>query len=199
MREHDNILSVASLGPNYLGFIFYSKSPRFVGDNFTIPESMPLFTKRVGVFVNESKAAIMDKVKSIGLDFIQLHGDETADACRELKETGVGIIKAFSIDDKFDFREVSPYKTSADYFLFDTKGTLYGGNGKIFDWDVLKRYDQEIPFFLSGGLSPENVDGLGDILNMNLHALDFNSGVELLPGFKSPEKVKAAISLVNGT
>lgn len=199
MRDHDNILEVASLGPQYVGFIFYSKSPRFVGRQFTIPEGLPTSVKRVGVFVNETKDVVTAQAKSVGLDFVQLHGNETAEACNELKQAGLHIIKSFSVDDDFDFSKTKPYKKVADYFLFDTKGNLYGGNAKAFNWNVLSKYDQEIPFFLSGGLSPKNVESLGDILTMNHHALDFNSGVELSPGVKDLEKVKAAIQSAHGT
>lgn len=199
MRDSENIAQVSLLRPQYLGFICYQKSPRFIGNDFTIPETLPSSIKKVGVFVNESNEVIASTVKSLGFDFIQLHGDEKAKTCIELKESGFKIIKAFSVDDDFDFIETKPYKEVVDYFLFDTKGMHYGGNSKAFNWSVLNKYDQEVPFFLSGGLSPENVVDLGDIMKMNLHALDFNSGVELTPGLKNLEKVKEAIHLTRGT
>ncbi|HYI77510.1 MAG TPA: phosphoribosylanthranilate isomerase [Chryseolinea sp.] len=194
MRDAENILSVASLAPQYLGFIFYTKSPRFVGDDFKIPSGMPSSIKRVGVFVNDSNETILNKSKSLGLDLVQLHGNETPLQCEELKSTELGVIKVFSIDDDFHFDKTKAYKEVVDYFLFDTKGKHYGGNARTFDWKILNQYDQEIPFFLSGGLSPENISSLGDILKMNLHALDLNSGVEISPGLKDPAKIKTVVA-----
>jgi phosphoribosylanthranilate isomerase len=194
MRDADNILRVASLRPQYLGFIFYTKSPRFVGDNFKIPSGMHSSIQRVGVFVNDSNETILEKSKYLGLDLIQLHGSETPLECEELKATGLGVIKVFSIDDDFDFDKTKAYKEVVDYFLFDTKGKHYGGNAKTFDWSILNQYDQEVPFFLSGGLSPANTSSLGDILKMNIHALDLNSGVEISPGLKDPDKIKIVVT-----
>jgi phosphoribosylanthranilate isomerase len=199
MRDAENIMHVASLSPQYFGFIFYPHSPRFVGNNFTIPSSLSSSIKRVGVFVDASNDVIISKAKLVGFDFVQLHGRESAEGCQELKESGLKVIKVFSVDDDFNFQATNPYKNAADYFMFDTKGKYYGGNAKTFNWDVLTKYDQEIPFFLSGGLSPENVQNIKDIKNMNLHALDFNSGVEISPGIKSKEKVETVMEEVRGT
>lgn len=190
MRDHENIMHVSSLAPEYFGFIFYAPSPRFVGHNFTIPSTLPSSIKRVGVFVNESNEVIVSKAKAVGFDIVQLHGNESAEQCHSLKERGLKVIKVFSIDDDFKFDTIQEYKKKVDYFLFDTKGKYHGGNSKIFNWKVLKQYDQEIPFFLSGGLSPENVHKIKELRDMNLHALDLNSGVELSPGVKSKEKVE---------
>ena len=193
MRDHGNIMAVASYDPQYLGFIMYTKSPRFVGNEFTIPLTLPSTIKRVGVFVNEFVDVIVEKTKTLHFDFVQLHGDESVDVCAELKDAGINVIKVFSMEDNFDFSTTKPYKNVATYFLFDTKGKLYGGNAKVFNWSILNRYDQEIPFFLSGGLSPDMAHNLGGVLKMNLHALDFNSGVEISPGLKDLKKVQQAI------
>ena len=195
MREPENITAVASLRPQYLGFIFYPKSPRFVGESFDIPGNLPASIKRVGVFVNEANAVILAKSRSLKLDFAQLHGNESPAQCDELKATGLGVIKVFSLDDDFNFDVTKPYREVVDYFLFDTKGKYYGGNAKAFNWEILSKYDQEVPFFLSGGLSPDNVNTLGDIQKMNLHALDLNSGVEVSPGIKDLEKIKTVMTL----
>lgn len=197
MKDAKNIMDVASLSPDYMGFIFYSKSPRLVREDFLLPKDFPGSIKKVGVFVNETT----DKVKSIvsgwKLDFVQLHGEETVRQCDELKAEGIKIIKVFSIHDQFDFNVTKAYKKSSDYFLFDTKGKYYGGNARAFDWSVLNRYDQEIPFFLSGGLSPENIIQVGELRSMNIHALDVNSGVETSPGLKSIEKIKQVVTILN--
>jgi phosphoribosylanthranilate isomerase len=158
MRDAENIAAVASLLPQYLGFIFYSKSPRFVGESFDIPSNLPSSIKSVGVFVNESNAVMITKSKALNLDLIQLHGNESPAQCDELKATGLGVIKVFSIDDNFNFDLTAPYREAVDYFLFDTKGKFYGGNAKTFNWNILAKYNQEVPFFLSGGLSPDNVN-----------------------------------------
>ena len=193
MRDAENIAAVGSLRPQYMGFIFYPKSPRFVGDSFDIPANLPASIKRVGVFVNESNAVIIAKSNALKLELVQLHGNESPAQCDELKATGLGVIKVFSIDDDFNFELTKPYREVVDYFLFDTKGKYYGGNAKTFNWKILGKYDQEVPFFLSGGLSPDNVNALGDIQKMNLHALDLNSGVEISPGLKDIEKIRTII------
>lgn len=197
MRDHRNIMEVASLDPQYLGFILYKESPRFVGQGFTMPSSLSSSIKKVGVFVNESTDVIVERVNMLEFDFVQLHGNETVEQCAELKQQGMNIIKAFAVDEHFDFRQIERFKQNVEYFLFDTKGKLYGGNARVFDWSLLMKYDQEVPFFLSGGLSPVNIEQLGDVENMNLHALDFNSGVEEMPGVKNIGKVRAAITAVH--
>ncbi|HET9486955.1 MAG TPA: phosphoribosylanthranilate isomerase [Chryseosolibacter sp.] len=191
MREPDNIREVAQLRPDYMGFIFYDKTPRYVGDDFIFPEGFPSTTKRVGVFVNSSSQAILSKVGEFKLDFVQLHGHETVGQCRELRQQGLKVIKAFSVDENMDFTVTKPYKDAVDYILFDTKGKFYGGNARTFDWSVLARYDQAVPFFLSGGITPENVGAIKELKGLNIRAIDVNSGVERRPAFKDVEKIKA--------
>ena len=184
MRNPGNIREVAALHPDYMGFIFYPGSKRVVGEDFQIPTDFPPRTKRVGVFVNETTENMMMLAIKHSLDFIQLHGEEPVAQCDELQKSGIKVIKAFSIDHDFNFDQLLPYKKVVDYFLFDTKGAAYGGTGKTFDWLLLKKYDQEIPFFLSGGLSLETIDKINELKGMNMHALDVNSGVEIEPGMK---------------
>lgn len=189
MRDSENILKVSELHPDYMGFIFYAKSKRFVGNEFRIPDQLSKGIKRVGVFVNETTDKIIALAKTHSLDFIQLHGNESVSQCAELKQNKLGVIKVFSVDAQFDFLEIVPFKKVVNYFLFDTKSDSYGGTGKSFDWNLLNQYDQEIPFFLSGGLSISNIEQTKDISKMNLHAFDFNSGVELSPGLKDVDKM----------
>jgi phosphoribosylanthranilate isomerase len=184
MRDADNILAVAALRPAYMGFIFYEKSPRFVGQSFVLPVGFPAEIKTVGVFVNASAETMLATAARIGLDALQLHGHESVEVCRQVKAAGLEVIKVFSVDDDFDFAGTQPYREVADYFLFDTKGKYYGGNAQAFDWSVLRRYDQQVPFFLSGGLTPANVAGAITLEDVNLYALDVNSGVETAPGKK---------------
>lgn len=191
MRDPQNIIEVGERRPDYMGFIFFAKSPRYVGEDFLIPDGLPRTVQRVGVFVNETTEVILEKAAKYSLQALQLHGVETADQCQALRNKGYMVIKAFGVDSTFDFRNTDPYKNAADFFLFDTKGTYHGGNAVSFDWQLLRQYDQSVPFFLSGGLSPENVAGVVPLLDMNLHALDVNSGVESAPGLKSLARLEA--------
>lgn len=189
MRDAENIQQVVALRPDYMGFILYSKSPRFVGDHFQLPKDFPANVLKVGVFVNETADVILKNVKKMSLDFVQLHGDESVETCHAVKESGVGIFKVFSMDENFDFAKTILYEPVTDYFLFDTKGKYYGGNAKKFDWKILRNYNQKIPFFLSGGISKDDIADLTLLKDMNLHALDVNSGVEMKPGEKDISKI----------
>ncbi|MFM9841124.1 MAG: phosphoribosylanthranilate isomerase [Cyclobacteriaceae bacterium] len=190
MRDSKNILEVVSLHPEYMGFIFYEKSPRYVGSDFSIPTGFPKTIKRVGVFVNEQVEIVKAVSMKHQLDYVQLHGHESVAECNELKQAGIGVIKVFSMDAHFDFKTTIPFENCVDYFLFDTKGKFYGGNAATFDWSLLKSYNQRIPFFLSGGLSAENISSITQLDQMNLHAIDVNSGVEISVGMKSVDKIK---------
>jgi phosphoribosylanthranilate isomerase len=196
MKEPANIGSVAALRPDYLGFIEYKPSPRFVGNGFHVPLMSANIT-RVGVFVDEILERILVRVAESGYDAVQLHGHESPDFAARLRDTGIQVIKVFRVDEDFDFGETTAFVNSVDYFLFDARGKHPGGNGIQFDTRILKRYDQQVPFFLSGGLRPETLkDDLAGLKNMNLYAVDLNSGVEQAPGLKDPERVKASIDYV---
>jgi phosphoribosylanthranilate isomerase len=194
MRDADNIREISTLGPDYMGFIFYKNSPRFVGENFEIPNDFSNEIKRVGVFVNEPFSNLLKLVKKHNLDFVQLHGDEPVEYCKQIKNMGIAVIKVFRVGAEFDFAITNEHETTVDFFLFDTKGSAYGGTGKKFDWNILNNYNQNIPFFLSGGINPENSNDLNSFAGMNLHALDVNSGVEISPGRKEKSKV---LSIIN--
>lgn len=199
MRDADNIREVGDLNPDYMGFIFFSSSPRFVGEDFVIPADFSKSVKRVGVFVNETHKGIMRQVTKHNLTAVQLHGSESETLCNELQSEGVNVIKVFSIGAEFDFSILNTYKPHVDYFLFDTKGKYYGGNSKTFNWQVLEQYDQEIPFFLSGGLTADNIQQTSWLKRMNLHALDINSGVEQMPGIKNVNMIEKVMNIVNQT
>lgn len=191
MRDQANILEVAALMPDYMGFIFYPGSKRFVGNDFVIPDELTGSIKRVGVFADQPVDEILKLSWQNNLDFIQLHGSESPDYCRQIRESGHGVIKAFGVHRSFDFKRLDAYREeTVNFFLFDTKGNSFGGHGVAFDWSVLQYYDQRIPFFLSGGISPENVEGLSFLDGMNLHAIDINSKVEKLVGIKDVERIK---------
>lgn len=197
MRDPGNIRDVARVGPDFMGFIFYRDTPRFVGDDFELPEPLPGHMQRVGVFVNERTEVIMDKVRTFQLNFVQLHGHESPAQCFQLKESGVGVIKVFSVGDQMDFGVTRDYADAVDYFLFDTKGERYGGNARRFNWNVLNDYDQRVPFFLSGGIGSEHIDEISNLGHLNIAAIDVNSGVELKPGFKDVTKISAIRAMLN--
>lgn len=197
MRDPDNIRQVAALGPDYMGFIFYEGSKRYAEGHIT-PEllaELPQSIKKTGVFVNAPFESIKATVGKYKLDAVQLHGKESPRACAEVKELGVEVIKVFSVDDRFVFENTLLYESCADYFLFDTKGQEYGGNGIPFDWELLKGYLSPKPYFLSGGLNLENVEYL-DKVRPQPYAIDVNSGFEQEPGLKKVEDLKELFELV---
>ncbi len=185
MKYPDNIAAVTSLGIDYVGFIFYDQSKRYVGnENKQYIESLNSPTK-VGVFVNTSIPEILVKTEEFRLNAIQLHGNESADFCHKLKQQSSAIIiKAFGIDINFDWGQLDPYVGVVDYFLFDTKSSSYGGTGIQFDWSLLDRYTLNTPYFLSGGVDAKNIKTALEKKDPRLYALDLNSKFEVEPGLK---------------
>ena len=189
MKYPENIVEVGSLLPDYMGFIFWEKSARYFERK--IP-CLPKSIKKVGVFVNASSEEILDKIKKYDLQAVQLHGNESAEFCNALKNTvsnGIEIIKVFSILDTFDFAALKPFENGCDFFIFDTKGKLPGGNGTAFDWKVLENYPSNKPFFLSGGIGMAEIEAIIEIskTNLPLYAIDVNSKFEIEPGLKNVE------------
>jgi phosphoribosylanthranilate isomerase len=187
MKYPDNILEVGSLLPDYMGFIFWEKSARYFDG--VIPD-LPKSIKKVGVFVNENIEVILTKAQKHDLQAVQLHGQESVEFCLDLKnkiESKIEIIKVFSVDDSFDFEVLKPFEAVCNYFLFDTKGKLPGGNGTTFDWKVLEKYPSSKPFFLSGGIGIEEMGAVNEISKTNLpiYAIDVNSKFEIEPGLKN--------------
>jgi phosphoribosylanthranilate isomerase len=187
MKYPDNIVELGTLLPDYMGFIFWEKSSRYF--NGQIPE-LPKSIKKTGVFVNETVENVVQKVLQYDLQAVQLHGKESVAFCAELRKSllkNIEIIKVFSILDTFDFAVLEPFESVCDYFLFDTKGKLPGGNGTTFDWKVLQQYPSSKPFFLSGGIGLEELEAVSEILKTNLpvHAIDVNSKFEIEPGLKN--------------
>ena len=196
MRDRQNAEQVALTAPDYMGFIFYEKSPRFVGESFRAQSVLPSGVTGVAVFVNESVPKMLSTLAQNGLNWVQLHGYEKPEVVRALKEVGITVIKVFSIDDNFDFAATKKYH-EADYFLFDTKGRLYGGNAERWNWSKLIEYDQKKPFFLSGGIDLDNISNVANLLDMNIHCIDVNSGVEIEPGLKDPARVRIVKQKLN--
>ena len=192
MKYHENIVEISALQPDYLGFIFWEKSIRNM-DIDSIPKIQPNI-KKVGVFVDASIDEIRAKVNLFQLDIIQLHGNETIAFCKELKKLNIEIIKVFSINNFFDFSILKDFIPQIDYFLFDTKGKLPGGNGITFDWKILENYPYEKPFFLSGGIGKTEVDAIKDFFQTEVAkkcmAIDVNSRFETKPAYKSEIKLR---------
>lgn len=207
---NQNPLEVAQLQPDYLGFIFWEPSARFFEGNMpNVPKSI----KKIGVFVDAPLEEVLEKVAQYQLDAVQLHGKESVAYCDALRHTelvsashkdetpkqvrgdGMEIIKVFSIKDNFDFSILKDYETVCDYFLFDTKGKLPGGNGYTFDWSILENYTSTKPFFLSGGIGLESVEKLKEFMNSPAstycYAIDINSRFETQPGLKNIASLKA--------
>jgi len=187
MKYPENILEVGALLPDYMGFIFWEKSARYF--NGQIPELIKTI-KKTGVFVNESVENIIEKIDKHDLQAVQLHGKESVEFCQDLKskiDTKIEIIKVFSADENFDFEIIKPFESVCDYFLFDTKGKLPGGNGTTFDWTILKKYNSDKPFFLSGGIGINELKAIEEISKSNLpiYGVDVNSKFEIEPGLKN--------------
>ncbi len=199
MRNSDNIKAIAAFNPNYLGFIFYEKSPRFVSESNSIEtiKNLPSSIKKAGVFVNAELDYILKKADEYNLNTIQLHGNESAAFCKEIKDRNFEVFKAFQIDEDFDFESLKPYEDSCNYFLFDTKTKGYGGSGHKFNWQLLQKCISNHPIILSGGIDMDDVDDIKNISSVNIYAIDINSRFETEPGLKDVDKVKLFIEKLN--
>lgn len=205
MREADNIREVEALRPDWMGFIFWPKSSRYVSER---PAYLPTRCRRVGVFVDEEIETVRRIAHDYALDIIQLHGQESPDYARQLKDRLV--VKAFNIATADDLKRTACYEGIADYFLFDTKGPSVGGNGVKFDWSVLDNYQGDTSFLLSGGIGPDDASALhalfaspsgqmgagsGPVASKCL-GIDLNSRFETAPGLKDIEKLKTFIQVL---
>ena len=194
MRDTDNIRKLAALKPDFIGFILYPGSKRYLGDEFVLETEIPGTIQRVGVFVNALMNEVIHWVNRLKLHYVQLHGTEPVEYCRELSEMKIGIIKTFAIDSHFDFSILEAYNSYCNYFLLETKSNLHGGSGQKFDWNVLKDCHSERPVILSGGIGPEDIEALHQLnKKFPLFAVDINSRFELEPGLKDINRVKQFI------
>lgn len=190
MRDPRNIEGLVSLRPDFIGFIFYKRSPRFDAHlDEDVVSRVPISIKKVGVFVNEPLHSIVKLVNKFGLDYVQLHGDEDLDFAKQLKAKGVKVIKVFRMLESIPVGAAN-YHGVADYLLFDTATTGYGGSGRHFDWNILKNYNLEIPFFLSGGIDLEDLENIKSMKIPQMVGIDVNSKLEIRPGLKDLKKVK---------
>lgn len=208
LQETENIRLVSRLDIDWIGFIFYPRSPRYIlapllqdkeiskdfaenpiPDFFTSDAHPPHSPRRVGVFVNESAEHMAEIAETFGLDYLQLHGRETPDTCYALQKRGFALIKAFSIASADDLLLTREYEGRVDYFLFDTPCAGYGGSGRCFDWRILAGYAGQTPFLLSGGIGPDHLEKLRTFRHPRLVGIDLNSAFETAPGRKDTGKL----------
>ena len=203
LKQPEHIREVENLGVDMTGFIFYKKSSRYVSLLPSHAGTIPDYAgkeltnkgksrcKRVGVFVDEMPQTIVSMVYNYGLDYIQLHGNETVELIDNLRSTivpdiraDIKFIKAINVSCADDVKRWRKYEGKADMLLFDTQGTKVGGNGTQFDWSILDDYDGNIPFLLSGGIGPDDATAILDISHPMFAGVDLNSRFEISPGIK---------------
>lgn len=191
-----NVKDVADAGPDFMGFIFYRGSKRYAGeDKFKdLIDLVPDGIIKTGVFVNEMPETILKYARDLRLDAVQLHGSESPDYCEKIKVEGFITIKAFGIDESFDFGHLLPYLDGCDYFLFDTKNQSFGGSGTKFNWARLGYYQFDKKFFLSGGIAHEDIEVLRSIRHKAFFGVDINSRFESSTGIKDAEMIKSFIT-----
>lgn len=194
LKDVDNIIALYEVGIRIMGFIFYEKSKRFVDieKRKKVFSSIPSDVKKVGVFVNETQDYVIKMIRDYNLDYVQLHGDEEAEFCDEILPYAK-VVKALRVDEDFSFPILKRYQ-NCDLLLFDAKGKDYGGNGIKYDWQLLKNYNMETPFLLSGGIKPDDVDKILSFEHSKFVGIDINSGFEEEPGIKNIEKIKTFTS-----
>lgn len=185
MRDSENIRQVEELHPDWLGFIFWPKSSRYVSE---YPKYMPIYAKRVGVFVDEDIETVRQTADDYALDIIQLHGHESPEYAAQLREWK--IVKAISVSSREDILTYKSYEGLVDYFLFDTKCQTVGGSGSKFDWSVLDGYDGRTPFLLSGGIGPDDAARLRAFHHPRCVGIDLNSRFETAPGLKDTGRLR---------
>ena len=198
MKYQSNIKALANLSPDYMGFIFYPPSKRFIGVEFEKQDITHLHPdiKKTAVFVDAQLHEVIEFSHIYGIKTLQLHGNESPEFCAALQQKDFTVIKAFGIDENFDFSILESYQNVVDFFLFDTKTINHGGSGEIFDWQALANYKLNKPFFLSGGLSLENLEQALGLKHEQFYGLDLNSKFEIEPGLKDIEKLNKAFELI---
>lgn len=191
MRDAQNIRDVEKLGVDWIGMIFWPQSKRFVAE---VPSYLPKHQKRVGVFVDAPLEDIRQHISDYQLNIIQLHGQESPDYVKALKPHTT--IKAFNIAKADDLVQTEQYEGIADYFLFDTKGLMVGGNGQKFDWSVLTTYHGKTPFLLSGGIGLDDAESINSFHHPSCIGIDLNSRFEVSPAFKDIDKLRTFLGKI---
>ena len=195
MTSIDNLSRILFLEPDYVGFIFYPKSPRYVVGKIKpdLLSIVPPNVTKVGVFVNATEAEILHHAVAFDLGAVQLHGAETPELCRKLKQRGYSVIKTFSIAEAHDFDRIEEYADCVDFYLFDTKSAAFGGAGTHFDWQLVLRHPIRRSWFLAGGIGPDNI---AEASQTGAAGLDLNSRFEIEPGIKDYSKLATALSSI---
>jgi phosphoribosylanthranilate isomerase len=189
MRDNRNLQELQQVAPDWIGFIFYEKSPRHVSIK---PDMSGISAKKIGVFVDADVSFIKEKIELFKLDGLQFHGSETPSMCAKFRKEELIIIKSFAIDQHFSFAETTSYESVCDYFIFDTKmGSASGGTGQSFDWSLLQKYVGKIPFILSGGISSDSVADLKVFAHPRWAGIDINSRFEIAPGLKNIKLIQS--------
>ncbi len=198
MKYKENIQDLIKLKPDFIGYIFYSNSPRFVNPEIahSLTEKIPSEIKKVGVFVNSTTEEILDKFINLRLDYVQLSGHESPAFVRKLSHANIPIIKGVHVDSEEDLEKCYEFSPFVSKFLFDTKTDSYGGSGLKFDWNLLHAYKGETPFFLSGGIGPPEADDLLHFYHPLLEGVDINSKFEIEPGLKNTEIIHSFINTI---
>lgn len=196
LTDPSNVKIISGCGPDYLGFIFYPQSKRFVGHlpDKTLFSGIPEGVKKTGVFVNEEPDRILELAEYLELHVVQLHGNESVSCCKSIKASGLTVIKAFGADAGFDPQSTDRFSDVCDFFLFDTKHADYGGSGKKFDWNILNDYSFKKPFFISGGIGPEDKTVKSIVTNDRFFGVDINSRFETSTGIKDANTVRNFIN-----
>jgi len=184
-----NAAEIASLKIDYAGYIFYQGSKRFVGSDpdEELFNCMPANINKTGVFSDEDHIIIIRSVEKYDLALVQLHGNESVNYCLLLKRAGIKIIKAFKVGSVSDFLPMNDYMNVCDYFLFDTGTGAAGGSGEKFNWSLIDGYHLPKPFFLAGGIGPDDASGIKELKSSGLYAIDLNSRFEISTGIKNTE------------
>jgi phosphoribosylanthranilate isomerase len=184
LRYPDNIQQLIRLKPDFMGFILFPGSKRYVGDNYILENGIPKTIKKVGVFVNAVIKDVIHWINRLNLDMVQLHGSEPPEYCNEIHDLGIKVIKSFGIDQNFEFSVLEEFEPFCHYFLFDTISPHHGGSGQKFDWALLQKYDGDIPVFLSGGIEPDDAETIKNFNLKKISGIDINSRFEISPGLK---------------
>lgn len=200
IKQNEDLVLIANSGADYVGFIFYPPSSRYAAGTID-PQMLELLErtrpnlKRVGVFVNEDEDNVRRIAEQYHLNTLQFHGEESADYCGQFKNTFT-VIKAMPIQAESDFEKCNGYTEACDYFLFDTAGPLYGGNGYGWDWSLLANYAEDTPFLVSGGIGPADLMKVAAIRHPQFAGIDINSGFEKYPGAKNTDAIKSFIRII---
>jgi len=199
MRLPEQIRAVGAMHPEYMGFIFYKDSSRYVGADFNPAalKTLPASVKKIGVFVNAPAASVIATAQQYTLDGVQLHGAETPETCAQVLAQGLAVIKAFGVGPGFTPAAITAYSSAITHYLFDTASAQHGGTGQVFDWRLLADLTLDKPGFLSGGLRPENLTDALHLSHTLGLGLDMNSGLEITPGHKNLALVADVIPFIH--